>query len=158
MTWGVLSGGAVYLSSDKGGKWRVLPNTGECGPIYDFVLRADGEVLIGTVNGLCFSSDFGNHWTSPSQGFHPGTVTSVLWHPHQRQIMFAVQNGVPWASIDGGASWESMESANFRGEAISEIYWGSDYSKLYAVGFARGVFVRSVLPVAGLALRSAALP
>ena len=147
--WGVLSIGKVFLSSDKGVSWTPLPTTDDCGPVYDFALRAEKEILIGTFRGLQFSDSFGARWSAPAEGLQSGTVTSVLWHPVQHELMFAVQNGVPMKSVNGGAGWEPMESSDFSGEEISELYWGSDFSKLYAVGFARGLFVRNVVETAG---------
>jgi len=147
--WGVLSIGNVFLSSDSGVSWTPLPTTDNCGPVYDFALRADKEILIGTFRGLQFSDSFGARWSTPTQGLQSGTVTSVLWHPIQHDLMFAIQNGVPLKSVNGGAAWEPMESSDFSGEEISELYWASDFSKLYAVGLARGVFVRDVVATAG---------
>lgn len=141
-TWGILSGGNIFLSLDKGVTWKSVAVPDGSGQVNDIALRGDREILAGTLKGLLISDDAGARWTEPS--FHFGTVTSVLWHPAQRMLMFSVQNGAPWKSIDGGVTWTLMNPSDFGGEEVSALYWASDFSKLYAVGFTRGVFVGSL--------------
>ncbi len=155
---GVLSNGQLFLSNNKGGTWSRVAIPEDSGPAYDFVLRANSEILVGTLRGLMFSDNSGLRWSTPSQGLHPGTVTAVLWHPTQRQLMFMVQNGTPWKSLDSGASWEPMDPAEFGGEEISELFWASDFTKLYAVGFARGVSWQTVNAPIAIIQQSAVLP
>ena len=145
-TWGILSAGQVFLSSDSGDTWSPLSVPHERGPVYDFVLREDQEVLVGTLRGLLSTSDLGVQWNAPTRGLPAGTVTAVLWNPVEQQLMFSVQNGIVWKSSDCGASWVSIDASEIGSEAVAELYWAFDYQKLYAVGFARGVFVQNIAP------------
>jgi photosystem II stability/assembly factor-like uncharacterized protein len=142
--WGILSNGNVLLSDDKGTTWSQLEVPPQSGSVYDFTLRGNSEILIGTLSGLFVSFDSGIQWSAPSSGLAPGTVTSVLWHPVQKQRMFLVQNGIAWESEDSGTTWRRMDASEMGNDSISEMHWAADYSKLYAVGFSRGVFVRDV--------------
>ena len=140
-TWGILSDGKIFLSGDKGVTWSSPSVPEGSGRVYDFAIRADREILAGTLRGLMTSEDSGTRWSEPS--FHFGTVTSVLWHPTDRSLMFSVQNGAPWKSVDGGVTWKTLNPSDFGGEEISALYWSADFTKVYAVGFTRGVYVAS---------------
>jgi len=141
--WGILSNGRVFLSEDQGNTWSQLPVPEATGSVYDFVLRENREILIGTLRGLLYSFDFGAGWLSPSRGPATGTVTSVLWHPVRSQLMFLVQDGVVWESEDFGVHWDPSPSST-GAEAVSSLKWGFNYERLYALDFARGVSVRNL--------------
>lgn len=153
LTWGILSDGAVHLSRDHGGTWSPLSVAQESGPVYDFVVRDEQQILVGTLRGLLFTVDGGVQWNRPARGLPMGTVTSVLWHPGQEQLMFVVQNGTVWKSSSLGASWEVIGTSAIGRDEVSELHWGSGYEKLYAVGFARGVFVQSIYAPLEIALK-----
>jgi hypothetical protein len=73
-----------------------------------------------------------------------GTVQSVLWHPFQKNLMYALQNGIPYVSIDGGSRWEELRTDEIGTDSILDLHWAADHSKVYAVTFARGLFVQSL--------------
>jgi photosystem II stability/assembly factor-like uncharacterized protein len=157
-TWGILSGGKVFLSNNEGATWSELRVPVESGPVFDFALNWKNEVLVGTLRGLLFTNDAGRKWTAPSEGLPQGTVSSVLWHPTKSQMMFSVQNGLVWASHDSGATWGRIDISTAPNEAVSGLHWSPDYDKLYAVGSTRGVFVLNVMDSRENASDTEALP
>jgi hypothetical protein len=71
-------------------------------------------------------------------------VESVLWHPQDKNLMFAVQNGLAYRSSDGGATWDWIRTDELEGDSILNLHWASDHLRLYAVTFARGIFVQNL--------------
>jgi photosystem II stability/assembly factor-like uncharacterized protein len=142
--WGILANGRVFLTADKGTTWKELSIPEASGPVYDFVLRWDDEYLVGTLRGLLFTTSSGKDWAAPSHGMTPGTVTSVLWHPMRRNILFAIQNGMAWQSLDGGHRWERFRTSPEGIETVFRLHWSPDYERVYAVDFARGIFRHGV--------------
>ena len=142
--WAFLSDDGFFLSRDRGTTWTRVQTPEQSGPVHDFALQGTDGVLIGTLRGLAYSTDGGSHWSFPSKGLSAGTVESVLWHPYQESLMYAVQNGVPFASRDGGSSWEEIRTDEIGTDSILDLHWAADHSKLYAVTFARGLYVQTL--------------
>jgi photosystem II stability/assembly factor-like uncharacterized protein len=140
--WGYLSAGGLFLSGDRGSTWTKVQTPEKNGAVYDFALQGENGILIGGLRGLAFSVDNGRYWVFPSLGMSAGTVESVLWHPYQQNLMYALQNGLPFGSRDGGNSWEEIRSDEIGADSILDLHWAADHSKLYAVTFARGLYVQ----------------
>ena len=142
LTWGVLTPNGLLVSIDNGATWTPVPFPGE-DAMNDFAIRSQDELVVAGFRGLAYTRDGGAHWDSPSHGLAAGTVTSVLWHPSDVSVMFAVQFGNVYKSSDRGMNWRSLDNGAMNGDSVSELRWSTDHSELYAVTFARGVFVRN---------------
>lgn len=140
--WAFLSGDGLFLSSNRGATWSRVQTPEKNGAVYDFALQGDNGILIGTLRGLAFTKDGGRRWEFPSLGLSGGTVESVLWHPYQDNLMYAVQNGLPFASFDGGSSWQETGTDEIGADSVLDLHWAADHSRLYAVTFARGLYVQ----------------
>ena len=143
-TWGISTHKSVFLSSDRGATWSRLKTPEQNEAVYDFSLHNKDAILLGTLRGVCYSSDGGRHWRAPSQGLTSGTVDTVLWHPSLKNLMYAVQHGLLYRTADGGATWEWIRTDAAQSDSILNLYWASDYSRLYALTFARGIFVQDL--------------
>jgi len=143
-TWGIGTRNNVFLSQDKGATWGRLKTPAENGEVHDFALHLRNGILIGTLRGLAYSPDGGLHWQAPTGGLSSGTVESVLWHPTDKALMFAVQNGLLYKSSNGGMTWVSVRTDELEGDSISDLHWASDHLRLYALTFARGIFVQNL--------------
>jgi len=143
-TWGIATLDSIFLSSDRGSTWSKVKTPELNGTLHDFALHSKNAILIGTLRGLAFSLDGGLHWKTPSQGLSAGTVESVVWHPKENSLMYAVQSGRVYGSSDGGTTWESVRTEELAGDSILNLHWASDYSRLYAVTFARGIFTQNL--------------
>jgi photosystem II stability/assembly factor-like uncharacterized protein len=143
-TWGIATRDSVFLSNNKGANWSKLKTPQENGAVYDFAINTRNAILLGTLRGVAISLDGGLQWRMPAQGISPGTVDSVLWHPAQKNLMYAVQHGLLYRSSDGGTVWERIKTDELGGDSILNLHWASDHSKLYAVTFARGIFVQNL--------------
>jgi len=141
--WGFLSNDGVLVSGNAGKAWSRIQTPEEDGAVYDFALQNDDGILVGALRGLSYSTD-GSRWHSPTSGLSTGTVQSVLWHPYQKNLMYALQNGVPYVTFDGGANWEELRTDELGSDSILDLHWAADHSKVYAVTFARGIFVQSL--------------
>jgi photosystem II stability/assembly factor-like uncharacterized protein len=143
-TWGIGTRDNVFLSSNKGATWSKVTTPEQHGAVYDFAINTRSAILIGTLRGVAVSLDGGLNWRIPAQGISPGTVDSVLWHPSQKNLMYAVQHGLLYKTSDGGTIWEQIKTEELGGDSILNLHWASDHSKLYAVTFARGIFVQNL--------------
>lgn len=143
-TWGIGTREGLFISDDAGATWKQVPTPEQNGPVYDFALQTRNAIAIGTLRGLATSADGGLHWRMPSQGLNAGTVESVLWHPQQRNLMFAVQNGEAYSSTDGGITWNEIRTDEFEGDSILNLHWSADHSRLYALTSARGIFAQGL--------------
>jgi hypothetical protein len=65
--------------------------------------------------------------------------------------MFAVQHGLVYSSADGGATWTWIRTDELKGDSILNLHWASDHLRLYAVTFARGIFVQNLSLASSLA-------
>jgi photosystem II stability/assembly factor-like uncharacterized protein len=142
--WGFLSDDGVSVSSNSGKTWPRIQTPDSEGPVFDFALQGEASMLIGALRGLSYTTDGGRHWNLPALGLGTGTVQSVLWHPYQKNLMYALQNGIPYVSIDGGSRWEELRTDEIGTDSILDLHWAADHSKVYAVTFARGLFVQSL--------------
>jgi photosystem II stability/assembly factor-like uncharacterized protein len=142
--WGIATRESVFLSGNRGATWSKLKTPEQNGGVYDLALHNRNAILIGTVKGLAYSLDGGLHWRTPSGGLNAGTVESVLWHPVNKNLIFAVQNGLAYKSSDGGATWDWIRTDELEGDSILNLHWASDHLRLYAVTFARGIFVQNL--------------
>jgi photosystem II stability/assembly factor-like uncharacterized protein len=142
--WGFLSDDGLFVSSNGGKLWSRVQTPDSEGAVNDFALQGEASLLIGALRGLSYTTDGGRHWNSPAQGLGTGTVQSVLWHPYQTDLMYALQNGTPYVSVDGGSRWEELRTDEIGNDSILDLHWAADHSKVYAVTFARGLFVQSL--------------
>lgn len=143
-TWGIATRQNIFLSANRGATWSKLKTPEQNGQIHDFALHNKNAILIGALRGLAYSPDGGISWRPPLRGLSSGTVESVLWHPQDKNLMFAVQNGLPYKSTDSGTTWDSVKTDELEGDSILNLHWASDHSRLYAVTFARGIFVQNL--------------
>jgi photosystem II stability/assembly factor-like uncharacterized protein len=134
----------LFVSSNGGKLWSRVQTPDSEGAVNDFALQGEASLLIGALRGLSYTTDGGRHWNSPAQGLGTGTVQSVLWHPYQTDLMYALQNGTPYVSVDGGSRWEELRTDEIGNDSILDLHWAADHSKVYAVTFARGLFVQSL--------------
>jgi len=142
--WGFLSDEGLFVSNNSGKNWSKFPTPDSEGAVYDFALQGDASMLIGALRGLSYTTDGGRHWNSPAQGLGTGTVQSVLWHPYQKNLMYALQNGTPFVTVDGGTRWDELRTDEIGNDSILDLHWAADHSKVYAVTFARGLFVQDL--------------
>jgi len=150
-TWGIATRESVFLSRDKGATWSKLKTPEQSGEVHDFALHVKNAIVIGTLRGLAYSTDGGLHWRTPSNGLSSGTVERVLWHPTELRLMFAVQNGLVYRSTDGGATWDWVRTDELEGDSILDLHWASDHLRLYAMTFARGIFVQNLSAASSVA-------
>lgn len=106
---GILSG--VYSSNNMGETWQPLGLDTQI--IYD--LYADGAFLAASTadRGLFISSDGGKNWkrTALYSGISRDEIRSFVKDPQNENHMFAVDKTNLYESLNGGMSWEVINTA-----------------------------------------------
>lgn len=108
------SGNLLYRSTDSGGTWSTLANSGN--RTWRCVLSSsDGSTLLGGVSGglMYRSIDSGANWTSVID------TTNRSWHymrysPGYTRIIASVYNGLLYISNDHGLTWNSTGTTSRR--------------------------------------------
>lgn len=104
----VALGGKLFMADNLGQIWRfdndVWTVVSSQPGIYDLV-ASDGELVIGTQQGVFSSDDEGETWTSLNKGLLYQNV-QVLHNVDG--ILIANTNGTTVRSLDGGSSWETV--------------------------------------------------
>ncbi len=121
----------LYISTDKGVTWTSKPDvpTYYCGNNYDwrrrfriFIYTAlDNKIFIGDRykgTGIFYSEDMGNSWTNVLKGKE---IMDIACSPKDPGLVMALeQDGRLFRSIDGGKSFETVDSLG-----NSYFHWGN---------------------------------
>ena len=118
-------GGGLYESQDSGKSWDTAKD------IRDFAVRAltaapsnPSEFVAGTVRGVMLSADSGRTWTriSDPNNLEMQGITSIAIDPKDPNIIYAGTSHLPWKTIDGGKTWESIHSGMIDDSDVFSIY------------------------------------
>lgn len=139
-----------WLTSSDGGKQWQAASDGEVKPLsiplgaYEWSQNpfSPGEWLAGGPEGLKRSGDGGRNWVSVLEGLGPGWIQSVVFHPKQKGLCFALRGQRVFWSRDGGRLWywlpaQEEEQLPFRKLQVVET--SPEY--LFAFSESRGLFV-----------------
>ncbi|MEI7724888.1 MAG: PKD domain-containing protein, partial [Bacteroidota bacterium] len=117
--------GGMWQSADGGNTWvthtDTLPTLGVSAILVDFsnpdkILMGTGDRDAGDAPGLgVFKSlNGGLSWTVSTTGMGSKTVGRMIQHPANAQIILAATSGGIYRSTDGGTTWVSTQSGNFK--------------------------------------------
>jgi len=103
----------VYKSADSGRSWTHLP--GLVGrPIWSLAIwTADPNLIAaGAADGVYLSKDAGENWLriSPEANQELRPVVSLAFHPDNANVIYAGTTHLPWRTLDGGATWQSIHA------------------------------------------------
>jgi photosystem II stability/assembly factor-like uncharacterized protein len=127
------SDGAVYTSTDNGAAWDNISPSGSYGGI-DAIATVDGNLIVGSSEGLFLSSDNGMNWSDAFiQNFG---ITSLLTVGSN---VFAGTTGGIFVSTDGGVTWKAENQGLSSFSITALIVNGAD---LYAGTTSAGVWRR----------------
>jgi photosystem II stability/assembly factor-like uncharacterized protein len=103
----------VYKTSDAGRTWTLLPDMRGIG-VWSIALWSKNPDIIaaGTSSGVYLSKDAGTNWSHISSENDPELkpVVSLAFHPTDSNTIFAGTTHLPWRTVNGGASWQSIHS------------------------------------------------
>lgn len=118
-------GGGLFESHDTGKNWAMAPD------IKDFGVKAlavslsnPAEFVAGTLRGVMMSTDSGKSWTriSDPNNLEMQGITSLAIDPKDGNIIYAGTSHLPWKTIDGGKTWESIHSGMIDDSDVFSIY------------------------------------
>ncbi|MDP1622076.1 MAG: PKD domain-containing protein [Bacteroidales bacterium] len=117
--------GGMWQSTDGGNSWAThtdtLPTLGVSAILVDY--SNPDKILIGTGDrdagdapglGIFKSMNGGLSWAPSTTGMGNKTVGRLIQHPANALIMLAATNGGVYRSTDGGTTWTSAQSGNFK--------------------------------------------
>ena len=101
----------LYRTTDGGESWTLLD--GLAGkPVWSLTLwSADPHrMAAGTADGVYLSNDGGDSWRriSPEDDKELRPVVSLAFDPGDSKVLYAGTTHLPWRTLDGGVTWESI--------------------------------------------------
>lgn len=114
--------GNVQLSRDQGKTWTEVSRNVKGVPDGTYVSRVEASAHdLGTAyatfdghrNGdfapyVFRTTDFGATWTPLQAGLPEGSVSVIVEHPDNAEVLFLGTENAPWVSTDRGAHWVMM--------------------------------------------------
>ncbi len=118
-------GGGLFDSHDAGKTWSSVKD------VRDFGVRAltasasdPSHFVAGTLRGVMQSTDSGKSWSriSDPNNLEMQGITAVAVDPKDPNIIYAGTTHLPWKTIDGGKSWESIHTGMIDDSDVFSIY------------------------------------
>ncbi|NNE99961.1 MAG: hypothetical protein HKN25_13150 [Pyrinomonadaceae bacterium] len=125
--WAGTAVSGLLVSHDAGATWmkagmdragnQIIPDRV---PISTIVTKPDnpGHVLVGTIQTLYMSRDFGKTWVRRGGNLPLGNYNSILFNPKNNEEVFVASalesNGGIFRSTDGGYMWSRIDSKSFK--------------------------------------------
>lgn len=117
--------GGLWISEDHGFTWAsytdVLPTLGVSAIVVDFInpeiiYMGTGDRDAGDAPGMGVwkSFDGGQTWAAFNSGMGNSTVSKLMMHPQNNNIVFAATAGGVYKTVDGGVSWTKKANGNFK--------------------------------------------
>lgn len=118
-------GGGLFETHNEGKTWNVVKD------IHDFGVRAlaasasrPSRFVAGTLRGVMLSDDSGKMWTRISDPENPEMqgITAVAIDPKDPNIIYAGTTHLPWKTVDGGVTWESIHTGMIDDSDVFSLY------------------------------------
>lgn len=134
---------SLYLSGDAGVTWKPLGFLLSTSIIYDIALspRPDEAVLLATAQGLYRNQPGSTRWERITGGLQDGTVASVVWDGVTDKLVWCVQFGTLYESVDSGRTWHAVSGSAINNVSIRKLWSDAAIgSRLLAVTPDLGIF------------------
>ncbi len=138
------SAAGLYLSTDYGDHWALLPFPLPVSDVNAIAIPSDetAPLLVATRVGLYSSPDGGNKWFANLGGLPASTVTAVLYTGSERAA-YAVEYGRLFSTANGGNSWSSVSTA-LPPLTIRQLWMPpGDSKRLYGITSDLGIIFRN---------------
>ncbi len=115
----------LFSSSDRGKTWMPVKD------VYGFGVRAlaaassdPSRFVAGTQRGVMLSNDSGKSWTriSDPQNLEMQGITAVAIDPKNPDVIYAGTTHLPWRTMDGGKTWDSIHTGMVDDSDVFSIY------------------------------------
>ncbi|MGI8959339.1 MAG: WD40/YVTN/BNR-like repeat-containing protein [Bryobacteraceae bacterium] len=118
-------GAGIFETHDEGKSWTAVNDVQDVGVR---ALAASGSkpsrFVAGTLRGVMLSDDSGKSWTRISDPQNPEMqgITAVAIDPKEPDIIYAGTAHLPWRTLDGGKTWESIHTGMIDDSDVFSIY------------------------------------
>ncbi len=101
----------VWKTADAGRTWNLIPAT-KGFSVWSLAVWAKNPdvVAAGTGSGVFLSKDAAAHWSriSAEGDSELRPVVSLAFHPGDSNTLYAGTTHLPWKTVNGGKSWQSI--------------------------------------------------
>ncbi len=115
----------IFESHDGGKSWAAVKDVADVG-VRALAASASkpSRFVAGTLRGVMLSDDSGRSWTRISDPQNPEMqgITAVAIDPKEPNIIYAGTAHLPWRTLDGGKTWESIHNGMIDDSDVFSIY------------------------------------
>ncbi len=141
-TWG----DGIYLSSNNGTDW-VRKNDGFMMEYVNSISFNNNVLFLGTLNGLIFSTDFGDYWDKKNLKFNNISINSfdtrndtIIFTSHGSGVYLSPDNGMTWFPRNNGLTNTYVRSIKFCNDnliianfAAGGLYLSNDFGNTWVL-------------------------
>ena len=101
----------LYRTVDGGASWALLPDLIGKAVWSLAIWEINPQVMAaGAADGIFLSRDGGQSWRriSPQENAELRPVVALAFDPVHSEVLYAGTTHLPWRTIDGGATWQSI--------------------------------------------------
>lgn len=118
-------GGGLFESHNQGETWTSVKDLRDVG-VRALTASASrpSRFVAGTLRGVMLSDDSGKTWTriSDPQNLEMQGITAVAIDTKDPNIIYAGTPHLPWKTMDGGKTWESIHTGMIDDSDVFSIY------------------------------------
>ncbi len=106
------NGGDIFRSRDGGRSWQALSGMHNKSVRSFAVFERDPRIMVaGALDGVFRSNDAGDTWERISPAHHAEikNIESIAIDPRSPDVIYAGTWHLPWKTVDGGRTWQSMK-------------------------------------------------
>jgi photosystem II stability/assembly factor-like uncharacterized protein len=118
-------GGGLFESHDEGQTWTAVKDLQDVGVRSLAASPSSASRFVaGTVRGVMLSDDSGKTWTRISDPQNPEmqAVSAVAIDTKDSNIIYAGTSHLPWKTMDGGKTWQSIHTGMIDDSDVFSIY------------------------------------
>jgi photosystem II stability/assembly factor-like uncharacterized protein len=135
-------GGELFQSSDGGKTWRTEPSLhGKSIRSMGIANSQPGVLVVGTLDGVFRSKDWGRHWQNISLGQRKiRNVASIAIDPQHADIIYAGTWHLPWKTTDGGTTWHRLDHGMIDDSDVFSIMIDQSNPQIVFAGACSGIY------------------
>jgi photosystem II stability/assembly factor-like uncharacterized protein len=135
-------GGEFFRSSDGGKTWLTEPSLhGKSIRSMGIANSQPGLLVVGTLDGVFRSKDWGRHWQNISLGQKRiRNVASIAIDPQRADVIYAGTWHLPWKTTDGGTTWHRLDHGMIDDSDVFSIMIDQSNPQIVFAGACSGIY------------------
>ena len=135
-------GGEFFRSSDGGKTWLAEPSLhGKSIRSLGLANSQPGLLVVGTLDGVFRSKDWGRHWQNISLGQKRiRNVASIAIDPQHADVIYAGTWHLPWKTTDGGTTWHRLDHGMIDDSDVFSIMIDQSNPQIIFAGACSGIY------------------